>query len=104
MANFKEGLSKFFDILSKILALVALVTYALVIVDTSIVSFLTDANINTIILKILYYAPLFLVSIVSIEFAVKRNIVLQIIIYVIIAAVIIFSFFPETWQSILNLI
>lgn len=96
-----ESLSKFFDVLGKILAILTIILYAVFVINANW-QFITNVDILNILALARYYAPLILVCIVGIEFAVKRDIVLQIIIYVVIAAIIIFQFFPGTWEAILG--
>lgn len=101
MDEFKEGVSKFFTLLAEILAIFTILLYVVFVINANW-TFITDDNILNILSLARYYAPLLLVSIIGIEFAVKRSILTQIIIYALIAIVVIFQFFPGTWESILN--
>lgn len=101
MANdFKKGLSGFFDILGEILAFLTIIVYAVFVANANW-EFISNPDILNILALVRFYAPLVLVCIVGLEFAVKRSLVVQIVVYALIAAVIIFQFFPATWDSIL---
>jgi len=102
MANdFKKGLSGFFDVLGEILAFLTIVVYGLFVINANW-PFIDNPDILNILAMIRFYAPLALVCIVGLEFAVKRSLIVQIVVYALIAAVIIFQFFPGTWDSILG--
>lgn len=101
MDEFREGASKFFTIFAEVLAILTILLYIVFVVNANW-EFITDSTILNILSLARYYAPLLLVSIIAIEFAVKHSIFIQIIIYLLIAVVVIFQFFPGTWDSIMN--
>ena len=96
------ALQKVFDFLSKLCAFVLIVTYVVFAINANW-TFITNETALLVIQYIMYYGPLVIVSLVAIEFAVKRSIIIQILIYVLIAAMIIFQFFPGTWASIVSM-
>lgn len=106
MANDNEvglggALQKVFDALSKLCAFVLIIVYVIFAINSNW-TFITNETVIKVIQYIMYYGPLVIASLVAIEFSIKRNIVLQILMYVLIAIMIIFQFFPGTWGSIVT--
>ena len=98
-----SGLQKVFDLLAKICAFVLIVTYVVFAINSNW-TFIHNETVLKIIAYIMYYGPLTLAALVGVEFAVKRNLVVQIVVYLLIAIMIIFQFFPGTWDSIVNMV
>ena len=98
--KFKKGLSGFFDVIGEILAFLTIIVYGIFVINANW-SFINNPDILNILAMVRFYAPLALVCIVGLEFAVKRTLITQIIVYALIAGIIIFQFFPGTWESIL---
>ena len=95
------SLQKHFDALSKLCAFVLVIAYVLFAINSNW-EFINNETIANIITYVIYYGPLVIVSLVAVEFAVKRNIVVQILIYLLLAVMIIFQFFPGTWGNIIQ--
>lgn len=95
-----SALQKVFDFLSKLCAFILVVTYVVFAINSNW-EFITNETAVQVIQYIMYYGPLVIAALVAIEFAVKRSILVQVLIYVLVAAMIIFQFFPGTWQSII---
>ncbi len=98
-----EGLSKLFDAINKLCAFVLIVVYVLFAINANW-TFITNETALQIITYIMYYGPLVIVSLVAIEFAIKRTLITQIIIYALIAVMIIFQFVPGTWEYLVGLV
>ena len=94
------ALQKVFDFLSKLCAFVLVVTYVVFAINSNW-EFITNETAIMVIQYIMYYGPLGIAALVAVEFAVTRNLIVQIFVYVLVAAMIIFQFFPGTWQSII---
>lgn len=94
---------KLWDILGEILAVVLVVVYALVILNANF-GFLND--LPEIILTILKYLQNFgslaLVGIVGMEAMSKRNFVFKIIFLALCAIVVVFLFFPGTYENLIS--
>ena len=98
-----EALSKAFDSLNKFCAFVLIIAYVVFAINANW-TFITNETINQVINYIMYYGPLVIISLVAIEFAVKRNLIVQIIVYALIAVMIIFQFFPDTWAQMIAMV
>lgn len=94
-------LSKIFDVINKICAFILVIVYVLFAINANW-EFITNETVLEVIGYIMHYGPLVIVSLVCIEFAIKRNIALQIIVYLLLAVMIIFQFLPGTWDQIVG--
>lgn len=99
--EFREKLEKVFDFLGEIIAFVAAVVWALVIVDQ------TFHFLPTVVVDIFNVAKawllLVLVGIVGLEATIKRNFIIRLLFYVILAVLVIFHCFPDTYQYLIGL-
>jgi len=50
----------------------------------------------------MYYGPLAICSLVMLEFAAKRNIIIKIVVLAVIAVALIFQFFPDTFNWVVD--
>lgn len=104
MAKFNPGrekVEKILDVLGGVISIIALLAYILHMLNANFGLFDTlPVIIPQIIAGIQQYAFIVLLSVVVLETTAKTNMVIRIIFYVLIAAVIIFQFFPATWQQI----
>lgn len=100
----KEGLERFFDIVGKILASILIITW-IVFVTNCTWHYLDGIPVLLkIVLGIKEYGSLLLMGIVGAEAAAKRNIVWKIVFIVLVAIIVIFQFFPGTYEYLLGLI
>ena len=99
--DFRMKLEKVFDILGEILAFVTAVVWALVIIDQNF-PFL-PAKMVDIFNIAKAWLLLALVGIVGLEATIKRNIIIRILFYLVLAVLIIFHCFPDTYTYLVNL-
>lgn len=97
-----KGLEKVFDIIGEILAVVMVVVFALLIINANF-SFLPDAVLN-VFEVIRTYGSLVLIAVVGLEAMAKRNFVFQIIFLALLALIVVFLFFPGTYENLIGLI
>jgi len=90
-------MDNFLKVLGEIIGYFTIILYALLIIN---------ANFHFISNGVLYYlrilqiyAPIGLVTVLGLRFSSKRNIFVRILFYIIIAVIIVFSFFPDTWTN-----
>lgn len=97
-----KALEKVFDILGEIIAVVLVITFALLIIDANF-KFLPDVLYN--ILNIIRnYGALVLIAVVGLEAISKRNIIFKILFLAMLALIVIFLFFPGTYENLINLV
>ncbi len=102
-----KGLAKLepvFDILGEILAVFMVVCYIVALANAQW-NFLASVPVIENILNImLHYGALLLVAVVGLEAMVKRGPILRIIFYACLAIIVIFLFFPATYENLIGLI
>ncbi|MEG1706056.1 MAG: hypothetical protein RR291_00995 [Clostridia bacterium] len=103
MSEGKGGLSKVFDVLGKIVAIVVLIAMAFkTIVGLGWLNAVPAdimQTIATVVNYVLTYGALVLAGIIALEFGTKHGIILTVIILVLLALVVIPQFFPEVWAK-----
>ena len=93
----------FWDILGEILAVVLVVDYALLIINASF-SFIPNGTFKDILEIIRTYGSIALIGVVGFESVCKRSTVFKIIFLVLLAIVVVFLFFPGTYDNLINLV
>ena len=100
--EFRMKLEKLFDVLGEILAFITIVVWVLVIINQNFNFLPTEiANILTVSKSWLLLA---LVGVVGFEATIKRNIIIRLVFYVLLAVLIIFHCFPGTYDYLVGLI
>ena len=94
---------KLFDILGEILAVVLVLVYAVLIIDSNF-DFIPDGTFMNILQILRTYGSLALVGIVGLEAMSKRNLLFQIIFLALIALIVVFLFFPGTYENFINMV
>ncbi|MBO5046709.1 MAG: hypothetical protein J6C93_07570 [Clostridia bacterium] len=97
-----KKLEKVFDILGEILAVLLVIVYALWILNLNF-NFLPNGVVFAVSL-IKEYGLLLLVVVVGLEAMSKRNLIFRIIFYLMIALIVVFLFFPDTYASLQGMI
>ena len=100
--DFRMKLEKLFDVLGEILAFITIVVWVLVIINQNF-NFLpgTIADILSVSKSWLLLA---LVGVVGFEATIKRNILVRLVFYILLAILIIFHCFPGTYDYLVGLI
>lgn len=94
---------KLWDILGEILAVVLVITYALLILNANF-SFIPAGTFLNILEIIRNYGSLALIAVVGLEAMSKRNFLFQIIFLALCAVIVIFLFFPGTYENLINIV
>ncbi len=92
-----------FDLLGEILAVLLVVLYILALANAQW-DFIKNATILNIMNIALTYGALLLVGVVGLEAVSKRNILIRIAFYACIAIIVIFMFFPDTYNNFIGMI
>lgn len=96
-----QVISKILSVVNKILAFVVLLAYSLFAINLKW-TFITNDTLLQILEIIMHYGPLVICSLVMLEFCVKRNIIVKIVVIAVIAIAIIFQFFPDTFNWVIG--
>ena len=97
-----KKMEKVFDILGEILAVLVVVVFALLIVNATF-EFLPDGVLN-VFEVIRNYGSLVLIAVVGLEAMSKRNFIFQIIFLALLALIVVFLFFPGTYDNLINIV
>lgn len=96
-------MEKVWDIIGEILAVVMVLVYALLIINANF-SFIPEGTFMNILEILRTYGSLLLVAVVGLEAISKRNIVFQIIFLALLALIVVFMFFPGTYENLIGII
>ena len=101
--NSKQVRKQIFDVISGIAAVVTVLVYLILCINATWTFIPAGSFIYNLLQVIKAWAPLLVVALVGIEFFADKHVSLRIIFYVIIAAVVIFMFFPNVWDKFVGL-
>lgn len=102
--NSREVRKQIFDVIGCLAAIVTVLTYLVLCINATW-SFIPDGSfIMNVLMAIRTWAPLVVVAIVGIEYVADKNIVFRILLYIMIALIVIFMFFPNTWSQVVGII
>ena len=100
--DFRLKLEKVLDVLGEILAFVTALAWALVIINANF-NFLPEVVVNIFnIAK--EWLLLVLVGVVGLEATIKRNFIIRLVFYAIMAVLIIFHCFPGTYEHLISMV
>lgn len=97
-----KKLEKLFDILGEILAVVMVLVYAVWILNTSFHFMDSIPMLVNVVEFLRAWGSWILIAIVSLECACKWPVFFQVIFYLIVALVVVFMFFPATYDAIIG--
>ena len=100
--DFRMQLEKIFDFLGEILAFVIAVFWGFTLLNTNFGWISQDNAVIHFFLISKELLLLVLVGVVGLEATIKRNIIIRLFFYVLLAVLIIFHFFPGTYQQIIG--
>lgn len=98
--KWSEGI---WDIIGEILAVLLVVVYAVLILNANF-CFITNETLYKILDIIRTYGSLALIAVVGLEAMCKRNIILRIVFYLLCALIVVFLFFPGTYENLIGVI
>ena len=102
--NAKEVRKQILDVIGMLAAAITILAYVVLCIDAQW-NFIDDGTfVMNVLLAIRTYAPLVVVGLVGLEFVSTKNLVTKIIFYVAIAIVVVFMFFPSTWNNFVGLV
>ena len=98
-----KNLEPLFDLIGEILAVIMVAVYILTLANAQW-QFINSTTILNILAVMRMYGSLLLVAVVGMEAMSKRKFLLRIIFYACIAIIVIFLFFPATYQNLLQML
>jgi len=92
-----------FNILGQGAAFLTIVVFILLIINANW-QFIPEGDLLNVLNVLKIYAPLVVVLVTGIEFAQDRSFIIKLIVYIAIAVIVIFQFFPGTWENFIGII
>ena len=102
--NSREVRKQIFDVIGCLAAIVTVLTYLVLCINATWPFIPESSFIMNVLMAIKTWAPLVVVAIVGIEYVADKNIVFRILLYIMIALIVIFMFFPNTWSQVVGII
>ena len=102
--NAKEVRKQILDVIGMIAAVVTIITYVVLCIDAQWNFIDSGTFVYNVLQVIRTYAPLVVVGLVGLEFVADKGLVTKIVFYVAIAIVVVFMFFPGTWEKFVKLV
>ena len=102
--NSREVRKQIFDVIGCLAAIVTVLTYLVLCINATW-SFIPEGSFILNVLQVIKtWAPLVVVAIVGAEYVADKNVVFRILLYIMIALIVIFMFFPNTWSQVVGII
>ncbi|MBQ3221798.1 MAG: hypothetical protein IJB34_07560 [Clostridia bacterium] len=98
-----KKLEPFFDVIGEILAVLMVVVYIVSLANAQW-NFIGNATFLNVLAVIRTYGSILLVGIVGLEAMSKRSFILRLIFYIALAIIVIFLFFPGTYQNLIGMV
>jgi len=96
-------MEKIWDVLGEILAVLLVITYALLILNANFY-FISNETVLKILDILRTYGSLLLVGIVGMEAMAKRNAIFKLLFLAMCALIVVFLFFPGTYDNLIGAI
>lgn len=98
-----NGLSDILNILAETIAFFTIVLYLVLLINANW-TFITSDSVLNVLNVLKFYAPLALLLVVGLQVTSKQPFVVRIIFYIAIALIIVFQFFPATWENFVGIV
>lgn len=96
-----NGLSDILELLAETIAFFTIALYLVLIINANW-AFISSASLLNVLNILKFYAPLALLLVVGLQVTSKQPFLVRIIFYVAIAIIVLFQFFPGTWNNFIN--
>ena len=102
--NGKEVRKQILSTVGCVAAALTILVYLVLCINSAWTFIASDSLIYNILVIVRTYAPLVVVGITGLEFTANKNLVVKLVFYVAIALVVIFMFFPSTWNGFVGIV
>lgn len=97
-----NGLGDILGLLAETIAFFTIILYLVLVINANW-TFINPGSLLNILNALKVYAPLALLLVVGLQVTSRQPFTIRIIFYLAIAAIIIFQFFPATWENFVGL-
>lgn len=94
-------MKRFWDVIGEILAVVYVVVFAFLIINANF-TLVDNADVLTVLNSIREWGALAIVAVVGFEAIARRNFIFKLIFIILIALIVIFLFFPGTYENLIG--
>ncbi len=98
-----NGFSDILGLLAETLAFFTIVLFLVLLINANW-SFITSTEILNILNILKFYAPFALVLVVGLQVTSKQPFFVRVIFYIAIALIVVFQFFPGTWDNLIGVL
>lgn len=98
-----NGLSDILGLLAETIAFFTIALYLVLIINANW-SFISSGSLLNVLNILKFYAPLALLLVVGLQVTSKQPFLVRIIFYIAIAIIVIFQFFPGTWDNFIGIV
>lgn len=98
-----NGLADILGLLAETIAFFTIALYAVLVVNANW-TFIDEGSFLSMLNALKIYAPLALLLVVGLQVTSKQPFFIRVIYYVLIAGIIIFQFFPATWENFIGVV
>ncbi len=102
--NSKEVRKQVLSCIGCVAAALTIVVYLLLCIDSAWPFIDPTSFIYNVLAVIRTWAPLVVVGITGLEFAADKGLITKLVVYIAIALVVIFMFFPSTWSNFVGIV
>ena len=102
--NAKEVRKQILDVIGMLAAAVTIIAYVVLCIDAQWNFIDSGTFVYNVLQVIRTYAPLVVVGLVGLEFVADKGLLTKIVSFVARAIVVVFMFFPSTWNYVVGLI
>ena len=96
-----NGMSDLLGLLAETIAFFTIILYLVLVINANW-SFIPSGDLLNILNALKIYAPMALLLVVGLQVTAKQAFTIRVIFYIAIAIIVIFQFFPATWNNFIG--
>lgn len=97
-----NGMADLLGLLAETIAFFTIALYLVLIINANW-SFISSVGLLNVLNVLKFYAPLALLLVVGLQVTSKQPFLIRIIFYIAIAIIVVFQFFPGTWENFVGI-
>ncbi len=98
-----NGLADILGILAETIAFLTIILYVVMLINANWQFIYSDGILN-VLNVLMFYAPFALVLVVGLQVTSRQPFFVRVIFYIAIALIIVFQFFPGTWDNLIGIV
>ena len=102
--NSKEVRKQVLSCIGSLAAALTIIVYLVLCIDSAWSFIAHDSFVYNVLVICKTWAPLVVVGITGLEFTADKNLIIRLVFYIAIALVVVFMFFPSTWENFVGIV